>query len=306
MPVLDGDLRNACFGHEARPGVFGAETAEGAFSEVETGFDEATALREAARCMKCTCQAAGSCSLQKHSLANGAGTIQFIGTRKTARFAPLVNRGFFQMDREKCIRCEKCVRICDEVQHRNVYRIGDDGYPALVSGTHDYRDTECNSCGQCVSACPTGALKDLSDTGLQRSSERGKTTTVCGYCGVGCVLTLETENGRVVGVSNSFASEANEGNLCVKGRFGMGFINHPDRLTKPLIRRGGKGAPLEEASWEEAIAFVAKGLLRIKQQHGPQAIAGLTSARTTNEDLSLIHISMLLVPTAQRMNFWKT
>jgi formate dehydrogenase major subunit len=284
MPVLDGDLRNASFGHEARPGVFGAETAEGAFSEVEVGYDEATALREAARCMKCTCQAAGSCSLQKHSLAQGAGTVQFIGTRKTARFTPLVNRGFFQMDREKCIRCEKCVRICDEVQHRNVYRIGDDGYPALVSGTHDYRDTECNSCGQCVSACPTGALKDLSDTGRQRSSERGKTTTVCGYCGVGCVLTLETENGRVVGVSNSFASEANEGNLCVKGRFGMGFINHPDRLTKPLIRRGGKGAPLEEASWDEAIAFVARGLLKIKQQHGPQAIAGLTSARTTNED----------------------
>lgn len=284
MPVLAGDIRNATFGHEISPGCLGAETAEGAFTEVEVGFDEETALREAARCMQCICQAAGSCGLQKHSLANGAGTIAFTGTPKTARFAPLVSRGFFEMDREKCIRCEQCVRICNEVQRRSVYTLGTDGYPALVSGTTDYRDTECNNCGQCVSVCPTGALKDLCDTGKLRSSQRDKTTTVCGYCGVGCALELQTEGGRVVAVSNSFASEANQGNLCVKGRFGMDFINHPDRLSKPLIRRGGKGAPLQEASWDEAIEFVADGLKQIRDRHGPQAIAGLTSARTTNED----------------------
>lgn len=284
MPVLDGDVRRESFGVELRPGCLGAETAEGAFVEVEVGLDEATALREAARCMQCKCQAAGSCDLQTYSIAYGAGTIAFTGSRQTARFAPLVSEGFFEMNREKCIRCEQCVRICDEVQRRSVYTLGADGYPALVSGTTDYRDTECNNCGQCVSVCPTGALKDLSDVGKLRSSQREKTTTVCGYCGVGCALDLETEGGRVVAVRNSFASEANQGNLCVKGRFGMGFINHPDRLAHPLIRRGGKGAPLEEVSWDEAIRHVAGRLTEIRDRHGPHAIAGLTSARATNEE----------------------
>lgn len=284
MPVLPGDMRAESFGEDVRPGCLGAETAEGAFVEVEVGFDEQTALREAARCMKCTCQAAGTCGLQKFSLAYGAGTTLFSGTPKTARFKPLVNSGFFEMNMEKCIRCHQCIRICDEVQRRSVYKIGEDDYPALVSGTTDYRDTECNSCGQCVSACPTGALKDLTDSGRLLSSQRKKTTTICGYCGVGCALTLETEGGRVVAAQNSFSSEANEGNLCVKGRFGMDFINHPDRLTKPLIRRGGKDAPLEEATWDEAIRYVADRLKQVRDRHGPQAIAGLTSARTTNED----------------------
>ena len=283
MPVLP-ESRAEAFGIELPSGGLGALTAEGAFTEVETGFDEETALSEAARCMKCTCDAAGTCSLQKFSLAFGAGTTQFTGSPQTARFEPLVNPNFFELNREKCIRCHACVRICDEVQRRNVYTIGSDDYPALVSGTNDFRDTECNNCGQCVSACPTGALEDLSDTGELRSSERERTTTICGYCGVGCSLELETEAGRVVAVRNSFASEANEGNLCVKGRFGMGFINHADRLAHPLIRRGGKGAPLERASWDEAIHYVADRLGEIKRRHGPHAIGGLTSARVTNED----------------------
>jgi formate dehydrogenase major subunit len=284
MPVVPGDARKAAFGMELAPGNLGAETAEGAFAEVEAGFDEETALREAARCLQCTCQAAGTCGLQKYSIAYGAGTKVFTGSPETASFPPLSSPNFFEMNREKCIRCLSCVRICDEVQRRSVYTVGGDGYPALLGGGTDYRDTECNNCGQCVSACPTGALKDLTDTGRLLSSERRRTTTVCGFCGVGCVLDLEAEGGRVVAVRNSFASEANEGNLCVKGRFGMGFINHRDRLTHPWIRRGGKGAPLEKATWDEAIRHVAERLRDIRQRHGPHAIGGLTSARATNED----------------------
>ena len=103
------------------------------------------------------------------------------------------------MHKEKCIQCHNCVRICNEVQHRNVYTIDELGYPALVSGTYDYRDTECNNCGQCVSACPTGALKNLLDSGKLLSSQREKVTTVCSYCGVGCAIDLEVENNKVVG-----------------------------------------------------------------------------------------------------------
>ena len=135
------------------------------------------------------------------------------------------------------------MRICNEVQHRNVYTIDELGYPALVSGTYDYRDTECNNCGQCVSACPTGALKNLLDSGKLLSSQREKVTTVCSYCGVGCAIDLEVENNKVVAVSPSFTSDANEGNLCVKGRFGHEFINSPERLKKPMIRPRRQGKP---------------------------------------------------------------
>jgi predicted molibdopterin-dependent oxidoreductase YjgC len=198
--------------------------------------------------------------------------------------SPLVSWPFFQLEFEKCIKCMQCVRICDEVQHREVYTIDESGYPVLVSGTNDFRDTECNNCGQCVGVCPTGALNDLSDVGVLPKNLRQKTTTTCGYCGVGCAIELETEMGRVVAVNPSDVSDANIGNLCVKGRFGMDFIHHPDRLTQPLMRRGGKDSPLEPASWDEAIAFTAKRLNEVKAEHGAHALAGLCSARATNED----------------------
>lgn len=204
--------------------------------------------------------------------------------RADGALRPLVSWPFFQLDHAKCIKCEQCVRICNEVQHRNVYTIDEQGYPALVSGTDDFRDTQCNNCGQCVGVCPTGALKDLTDAGRLPKHLRKTTTTICGYCGVGCAIELETENDRVVAVNPSHTSEANIGNLCVKGRFGMDFIHHPDRLTKPLIRRGGKDSPLEETSWEEAIAFAARRFNEIKAKHGPHSLAGITSSRATNED----------------------
>ncbi|MCP5083457.1 MAG: formate dehydrogenase subunit alpha [Alphaproteobacteria bacterium] len=197
---------------------------------------------------------------------------------------PLLSWPFFQLEYEKCIKCLQCVRICDEVQHRKVYTVDASGYPVLVSGTDDFRDTQCNNCGQCVGVCPTGALDDLSDTGALPKNLREKTTTTCGYCGVGCAIEFEMENGRVVAVNPSDVSDANIGNLCVKGRFGMDFIHHPDRLTTPLMRRGGKDSPLEPATWDEAIAFAAKRLNEVKAKHGAASLSGITSARTTNED----------------------
>jgi len=137
---------------------------------------------------------------------------------------PLVSWPFFQLEFEKCIKCLQCVRICDEVQHRKVYTVDESGYPVLVSGTDDFRDTHCNNCGQCVGVCPTGALKDLSDVGVLPKNLRKRTTTTCGYCGVGCAIEFETEDGQIVAVNASPVSDANIGNLCVKGRFGMDFI----------------------------------------------------------------------------------
>jgi formate dehydrogenase alpha subunit len=276
-PVIEAKSRVDAF---LAPAGRGTEST--AFAEVELAFSDDIAQQEAERCLQCRCQAAGTCMLQKLSLEYGAGTKSFDGNAGV--FEPLVSWPFFELNREKCIRCMDCVRVCNEVQHRAVYAVDDLGYPSLVSGTTDFRDTECNNCGQCVGICPTGALKNLTDTGKLPKSLRKTTTTVCGYCGVGCAIDIETEQGRVVAVRASNTSESNSGNLCVKGRFGMDFIHHPDRLTKPLVRRGGKDGKLEEASWPEAIDYVARRLNEIKSKYGPHAIGGLTSARATNED----------------------
>lgn len=197
---------------------------------------------------------------------------------------PMVSWPFFQLEVQKCIKCMQCMRICDEVQHRAVYTQDASGYPALISGTNDFRDTECNNCGQCVSACPTGALKDLTDIGVLPKNLRKKTTTTCCYCGVGCLIEIETEGDKMVAVNPSFSSIANEGNLCVKGRFGNDFLQHPDRLTQPLIRKNGKDSPLEPVSWDEAISFAARCFNEVKAKHGAHTLGGLTSARASNED----------------------
>ncbi len=285
MPVLDRQARIAAFRGSLH---VGHENNEGAFAEVELGLDDEAAQREASRCLQCVCQAAGSCSLQKYSLEYGAGTTAYTGKPAVAGkgcvFEPLVSWPFFELNREKCIKCGACVAVCNTVQDRKVYTTDAAGYPALVSGTVNFRDTECNNCGQCLSVCPTGALKNLTDTGLLPKAARKRTRSVCCFCGSGCVIEIETEANRIVAIDGSPESRASSGNLCVKGRFGMDFIQHPDRLTKPLIRRSGKGAPFEEASWDEAISYVAQRLNEIKAKHGPHKIAGISSARATNED----------------------
>ncbi|MFA5901783.1 MAG: formate dehydrogenase subunit alpha [Hyphomicrobium sp.] len=199
-------------------------------------------------------------------------------------FEPIVSWPFFELNREKCIKCMACVNICDTVQHRNVFTKDSEGYPALVTGTLDFRDTDCNNCGQCVGICPTGALKSLFDTGALPKAQRKRTESVCNFCGTGCAIEFESEDNRIVAVNASTRSPSNSGNLCVKGRFGMDFIQNPDRLTVPLIRRGGKGSPLEGATWDEATSYVARRLNEIKAKHGPHSIAALTSARVSNED----------------------
>ena len=111
-----------------------------------------------------------------------------------------------------------------------------------------------------------------------------KVKTTCTYCGVGCQMDLNVHNGRIVKVTgNRSYTQPNRGSLCVKGRFGLDFVNHPDRLKTPLIRRK-KGEPLAEATWEEAVDFVAKKLAAITKKHGPDSVAGFSSARCTNEE----------------------
>ena len=204
---------------------------------------------------------------------------------------------------DACIQCGLCVRACREVQVNDVIGMsgrGHDAYP-----TFDFADpmgqSTCVACGECVQACPTGALMEASvlDT-AQRGDSKDydrEVTTVCPFCGVGCQVSLKVKDDRVV-YADGIDGPANEGRLCVKGRFGFDYIAHPHRLTKPLIRKEGapKGLNVDpanpfthfrEATWDEALDAAAGGLARLRDGLGGQSVAGFGSAKCTNEEAYL-------------------
>lgn len=188
---------------------------------------------------------------------------------------------YVKLDRDLCIACGRCVRMCDDLQGTFALTLAGRGFDTVVEpgAGGPWAESDCVACGACVDACPTGAL---SEPGLldPRPIERMVRST-CGYCGVGCSLDVHVRDGEIAAVRPTRGAPVNRGHLCVKGRFAHGFVRSPDRLTHPLVRRDGR---LEQASWEEAIALVAGELVRIRDAHGPDAIAGVSSSRSTNEE----------------------
>ncbi|MEM1064564.1 MAG: formate dehydrogenase subunit alpha [Pseudomonadota bacterium] len=204
---------------------------------------------------------------------------------------------------DACIQCGLCVRACREVQVNDVIGMagrGHDAYPVF-----DFDDpmgeSTCVACGECVQACPTGALMEAS---LLDDAQRGDSAghaceveSVCPFCGVGCQVSLKVKDDQITHV-DGINGPANEGRLCVKGRFGFDYIHHPHRLTMPLIRRtdAPKGMNVDpgdllshfrEASWDEALDAAAGGLAKLKQSHGGGAVAGFGSAKCSNEEAYL-------------------
>ncbi len=191
-----------------------------------------------------------------------------------------------QRDLNKCVLCGRCIRACNEIQVNEVLDFSMRGSHAKVGPAFDadYIDSSCVFCGECLQVCPTGAITYRQAKFAGRPWEVNKVKTTCTYCGVGCQMDLFVHEGKIVKVSgNREYGKPNEGSLCVKGRFGMDFISHTDRLKKPLIRRN-KNEDLKEASWEEAYQFIADKLTATKKSSGADSIAGLSSARCTNEE----------------------
>jgi len=189
-------------------------------------------------------------------------------------------------DLNKCILCGRCVRACNELQVNEVLDFAQRGSRAKVGPAFglNYIDSECYFCGECADVCPTGAIIFKASRFAGRPWETRKVVSTCTYCGVGCQLVLHVNKGKVVKVSGKELHRApNYGSLCVKGRFGFGFINDPQRLTKPLIRKE-KNGELQESSWEEAYDFIAKKYQEVIAKGGADAVAGLASARCTNEE----------------------
>ncbi len=205
---------------------------------------------------------------------------------------------------DACIQCGLCVRACREVQVNDVIGMsgrGQNAYPTFDLAD-PMGDSTCVACGECVQACPTGALMpstvvDDAQVGDSKDFD-SETESVCPFCGVGCKVSLKVKDGKVKYVEG-INGPANEGRLCVKGRFGFDYIHHDHRLTKPLIRRDdapAKGLNVDpgnvmthfrEATWEEAMERAAGGLAKLRQAHGGQSVAGFGSAKCTNEEAYL-------------------
>jgi predicted molibdopterin-dependent oxidoreductase YjgC len=227
------------------------------------------------------CPVWGDCRLQ-----DLAYRYQVSGERfpKTETVYPIESvNPFIVRDFSRCILCGRCVQACNEVQVNNAIHFGYRGASTkiIAAGDRPLKDSDCVFCGECVQACPVGALVEKDVRYRVRPRDTKKVRTTCGYCGVGCQMFLHVKDGKVVKVTGVEDVAPNYGSLCVKGRFGFDFISSPERLTVPLIKENGK---FREASWDEALDLTAKKLGEIKEQHGPDSIGVLTSARITNEE----------------------
>ncbi|MDP4771889.1 MAG: formate dehydrogenase subunit alpha [Limnohabitans sp.] len=200
---------------------------------------------------------------------------------------------------DACIQCNRCQRACRDLQVNDVIGLAFRGAHSQV--VFDLADpmggSSCVGCGECVQACPTGALMPKSHMGPQKVDR--EVDSVCPFCGVGCLVTFQVKDEKIVSVKGR-EGPANEGRLCVKGRFGMDYIHSPDRITKPLIRKEGVAKDLElidghtdwrevfrEATWEEALDLAAQPLNTLRQEHGPKSLAGFGSAKGSNEEAYL-------------------
>src|SRR5579872_211979 len=204
---------------------------------------------------------------------------------------------------DACIECNLCVRACREVQVNDVIGMAARGHDAKI--VFDFDDpmgnSTCVACGECVQACPTGALMpatQVDENGVFTNAPDRTVDSVCPYCGVGCQLTYQIKDDRIVAVEGK-DGPANHNRLCVKGRFGFDYVHHPDRLTEPMIRKDGVSkhdtdidpanpyTHFRKATWEEALDRAAAGLVTIRDRDGKRALAGFGSAKGSNEEAYL-------------------
>ena len=236
-----------------------------------------------------TCSANNDCELQDRAADVGLRDVRYGYEGANHLGEPTdISNPYFQFDASKCIVCSRCVRACNEVQGTFALTVDGRGFASMISAgqTDDnFLSSECVSCGACVQACPTATLQEKSVKAIGKP-ERAVVTT-CAYCGVGCTFRAEMRGEQLVRMVPYKDGKANRGHSCVKGRFAYGYANHQDRITSPMVR-DTIDQPWREVTWEEALSFTADKIGKIKAEHGPMALGGITSSRCTNEETFLV------------------
>ncbi|KPA92983.1 formate dehydrogenase subunit alpha [Pseudomonas sp. RHF3.3-3] len=235
-----------------------------------------------------TCSANGNCELQTVAGQVGLREVRY-GYEGDNHLADTkdTSNPYFDYDPSKCIVCNRCVRACEETQGTFALTITGRGFESRVAaaGGENFLDSECVSCGACVQACPTATLMEKSVVELGQPEHAVITT--CAYCGVGCSFRAEMKGDQLVRMVPDKNGQANHGHSCVKGRFAWGYATHPDRITKPMIRKHIDD-PWQEVSWDEAVTYAASEFRRLQHKYGRDAIGGITSSRCTNEETYLV------------------
>jgi NADH-quinone oxidoreductase chain G len=225
------------------------------------------------------CDKGGECDLQDLTYEFGLSTNRFEGEKfalPTDEINPLIERNM-----NRCVLCGKCARVCDEIVAYGSYSFINRGFESKIATAFD-RGLNCEFCGQCVSMCPVGAILPRPFKFKARPWQLKEVDSVCGYCGNGCTVTLGVLGDKVETIRFNDKTGVNDGNLCIRGRFGYSYVNSGDRLTKPLLRKDGQ---LVEVDWKEAIDAVVDGFGKARTGKGLGILSG---ARLTNEELFLL------------------
>jgi NADH-quinone oxidoreductase chain G len=235
------------------------------------------------------CDQGGRCDLQDFSHEYTPTTSRFAETKRIFQkeyFSPLIET---QMNR--CVQCLRCVRYCNEIIDAKALAPSGRGTMTEIK-YFGHHQLDCEFCGGCIQICPVGAIVSRLSMYEYRPWMLKRADTICTYCGDGCRITIQTKGNELIEVNSSHGAGRNNGDLCARGFFGFHVSTHPDRLIHPLIRRDGR---LVQATWEEALEYVAEQTTRLKLAHGPDAFAGLISSHCTNEDLYVFQKFMRLV-----------
>jgi predicted molibdopterin-dependent oxidoreductase YjgC len=247
-----------------------------------------------------TCDVSGECELQDLAYEYRVDVPTW-GAKGTRYLPDRDPNPFIRVDMNRCILCRRCVLACAEIQGRDVWGVANRGFgEQIVAGAGTtLLEARCESCGQCVAYCPTGALSNKMNYGLARAHQVRKVLTTCSYCGVGCQFDLLVKGDKIIGVASNPEAPVNGMALCVKGRYGYDYIKHRDRLLKPRVRRyllagkkksrRGKAWEWVEVDWEVALSLTARMLVSTRRGFGADAIGILTSAKCTNEENYLMN-----------------
>lgn len=251
------------------------------FKEVELGYDsEEVALHETQRCLECGCSELFTCDLKKYSSEYGADQKAHAGEFNEHEVD--FRHPYIEIDNNKCILCSRCVRICNEVVGANALGLVHRGYNTFVAPSmgDSLQDSTCESCGLCISTCPTGAITENVPF-KPGPVVWDSTDTICNYCSIGCEITLNHKNEFIFRVTGHEGLVNKDGNLCKYPKFGYKYLNDPSRLKKPLLRTNGK---FKEISFKKAYEIIAEKIKEVE----PRENAFFAGARLTNEELYLI------------------